>query len=245
MTKERWLIERLEEWWIRRANRTVGLSSAIVDLTRTYYKIRLNNIPIVANPIDSSVFNTKEAAHNKGYVLYVGRLEYRKGVQVLIRAIPKVLEKLPQTKFLFIGSDCGMKHYLLDKTQELGIKVSVDFIDQVSRQELVSYYRQSALCVVPSIWENHPYVVLEAMACGKPVIATAAGGIPEIVKDKFNGLLVPPGSVLSLKDSIVELLTNEEMRETLGKNARKYIEDKYGRGQVIRHTLDIYKGLRR
>jgi len=238
-------ISRLEGWWISRANRLIGLSQAIVSLTSRYFRIRLNGIPIVPNPINIEFFKPNPAVKKEDFrVLYVGRLEFRKGVHLLIRAIPQVLEKIPQAKFIFIGNDCGMKNYLLNKISEFGIKDSVEFIDQVPRENLISYYQQSALCVVPSLWENHPYVILEAMACGKPVIATDIGGIPEIIKDKISGILVPPGSVLSLADSIIELLNDKKMQETLGRNARKYIEDRYGLKEVMQSTLNIYKELK-
>jgi glycosyltransferase involved in cell wall biosynthesis len=244
ITKEWQLIEYLEEWWISRAHRLIGLSKSVVKLTQTHYRIRFNNIPIVSNPIDINLFKPANFLNNKGYILYVGRLEYRKGVHVLLRAIPSILKKFPQVKFIFIGSDCGMKDYLLGKIAGYGIKDFIEFIDQISRRDLISYYQQSTLCVVPSLWENHPYVILEAMACGKPVIATDVGGIPEIIKDRINGILVPPGSVLSLADSITELLSDKKLQEILGTNARKFIEDQYAPERVIQRTLNIYKELK-
>lgn len=242
-TKNRQLIERLEEWWIRRANRLVGLSKSIVNLTHNYYGIRTKNISLVANPIDINTFRPANLIENKGYILYVGRLEYRKGVHILIRSIPMILKKIPQTKFIFIGSDCGMKNYLLEKIAEFEIEGSVEFIDQVPRENLISFYQQSALCVVPSLWENHPYVVLEAMACGRAVIASEVGGIPEIIKDNINGKLVPAGSVLGLADSIVTVLNDRKMQNSLGTNARKYIEEEYASERVVQKTLSIYKEL--
>jgi glycosyltransferase involved in cell wall biosynthesis len=243
LTKDRNLIERLEEWWICRANKLIGLSKSIVELTQNYYKVKFNGIPIVLNPIDINIFKPKNILNNKGYILYVGRLEFRKGVHVLAKTIPFVLKNNPQVKFIFIGSDCGMKDYLKNKIEESGSKKSVEFIDQLNRDNLISYYQQSAICIFPSLWENHPYVILEAMACGRPVIASNVGGIPEIIKDRVNGILVPAGSTLGLTDAIIEVLTDKRLRETLGINARKFIEEQYPPEKVTQKTLNIYKEL--
>lgn len=243
LTHDRQLIEKLEEWWICRANRLIGLSRPIVSLTQNYYRIKSNNLPIVSNPIDTDKFKPAHLAGDKGYILYAGRLEYRKGVHVLIRSIPLVLKRFPQAKFIFIGSDCGMGQYLQAKVNESGIQNAVEFIEQVQRDSMVSYYQQCAFCVVPSLWENHPYVILEAMACGKPVIASDAGGIPEIIKDGINGLLVSPGSVADLADRIVRLLNDRDMRDRLGDSSRRYIEEQYASVKVVQKTLDIYKEL--
>jgi len=237
-------INKLEEWWISRANRLIGLSQAIVDLTSRYFRIKLNNLPIVPNPIDIEIFSPNPAIKkNEFSVLYVGRLEFRKGVHLLIKAIPQVLKKIPQAKFTFIGNDCGMKSFLLNKVSELEIRNHVEFIDQLPRDRLIEYYQQSSLCVIPSIWENHPYVILEAMACGKPVIACDIGGISEIIKNRINGILVPAGSFITLAETIIELLSDGESQERLGNNARKYIEENYEPKKVIEKTLKVYEGL--
>jgi len=242
-TKDRLLIEKLEEWWIRRADRIIGLSEAIVGLTQRHYHLKFKNPPIVVNPVNINFF--KPAAHsddNKN-ILYSGRLEFRKGVHILARAIPRVLEKFPEAKFIFIGDDCGMKLHLLEEISRLKAQASVEFIDQVPQDKLVDYYQQSAVCVVPSLWENHPYAVLEAMACGKAVIASGVGGIPEIIKDKYSGILVLPGSFISLAEAIIGVLGDNGLQRMLGDNARKYIEDKYASSAVVQENLKVYKEL--
>ena len=242
-TKDRQLIEKLEEWWIHRANRLIGISKAIVNRTQQYYHIGFKDLPIVPNPINIDFFKPTPTFNTNNNILYIGRLEFRKGVHVLIRAIPYVLEKIPQAKFIFIGNDCGMKFYILNKVSQFRIQDSVEFIDQIPQDKLINYYQQSALCVVPSLWENHPYVILEAMASGKPVIASNVGGIPEIIEDKINGILVPPGSFLALGEAIVRVFNDKKLQERLGKNARRYIEDKHAPMKVIQETLKVYEEL--
>jgi glycosyltransferase involved in cell wall biosynthesis len=136
-----------------------------------------------------------------------------------------------------------MKLHLLEEISRLKAQASVEFIDQVPQDKLVDYYQQSAVCVVPSLWENHPYAVLEAMACGKAVIASGVGGIPEIIKDKYSGILVLPGSFISLAEAIIGVLGDNGLQRMLGDNARKYIEDKYASSAVVQENLKVYKEL--
>lgn len=240
-SRDHFFIEKLEEYWLLKAKQLVGLSQAITDLTRDYYGIKLNNIPIVPNPIDTSFFKCAPLSQEENTVLYAGRLEFRKGVHVLIRAIPRILEKAPQTKFVLIGNDCGMKDYLLRKIQEFEIEKSVMILGQLPREQLVEWYQRSSVCVVPSLCENHPYVVLEAMACGRPVIATRVGGIPEIVQHEQNGLLVEAGSVSGLAEAILRLSSDGNMRDTLGANARKTMEARYAPERVVGESVSLYE----
>jgi glycosyltransferase involved in cell wall biosynthesis len=241
-SRDRRLIEKLEEWWICRAHKIIGLSEAINDLTRRHYRLKLKDIPLVVNPVDSDLFKPGSFSSKADHaVLYVGRLEFRKGVHILVRAMPRVLEKFPQARFILVGDDCAMKSWLLEKINRLGIGDSVEFIGRLPREELAGYYQRSTVCVVPSLWENHPYTILEAMACGTPVIASASGGIPELVKDAVNGVLVAPGSSRALADAIMSLFNDRELRENLGNNARRYIEEAYAPITVARKTLKVYE----
>jgi glycogen synthase len=242
-SRDRFLIEKLEEHWLLKAKQLIGLSKAITDLTRQHYKTKFKNIPIVPNPIDISSFKYEPISKNENMVLYTGRLEFRKGVHVLARAIPHVLKKTPETKFVLIGDDCGMKSYLVKKMKEFDIENSVTILDQLPREQLLEWYRRSSMCVVPSLWENHPYAILEAMACGRPVIATRVGGISEIIQHEQNGLLVETGSTIELAEAIVKLSSDEKVCGELGANARKTIETRYAPEEVMRKTLSIYERL--
>ena len=238
------LIEHLEHWWIERADQVISLTDAITDLTRKYFDIKKNSFPKVANPIDFSKISAPDKPCNKDdakTILYVGRLEFRKGVHVLVKAIPKVIEKYPEARFIFVGDDCGMSSYMLMKARQLGVLNNIDLVGKVEREKLKEYYFSASCCVVPSLWENHPYVCLEAMACGKPVIASNVGGIPEIIKDTATGLLVNPGSFKSLAEAIIRVLDDQKLAKQLGANAKKYIQNEYSVNKVIKQTVDIYE----
>lgn len=237
------LIRLLEEFWILKAKKKIGLSRAIWELCMDHYALERKEPPFVPNPVDIAHFKPSDQEAETGLVLYCGRLEFRKGVHILVRSIPYVLEKCPQAKFIFLGDDCGMKGYLIRKVAELGIADKVKFIPAVPRKNMPEYYQRGQVCVVPSLWENYPYTVLEAMACGRAVIASRCGGIPEIIQDGENGVLTEPGSVTGLADSIIKLLTNEVLRDRLEKNARNFVEKNCNPEEVARKTLAVYEKL--
>lgn len=235
----------LEKWWINKADKIIGLTQAIKDLVARYYNISSNGMPIVPNPIDIDFFKPREhkIAKSNPVVLYAGRLEFRKGVHVLMRAIHRVLKKIPEAKFIFIGKDSGMKPYLINKIKDTNSSENVLIIEGMPRYKLKEFYQESSLCVLPSLWENHPYTCLEAMACGKPVIATNIGGYPEIIQNGFNGFLVEAGSSKELAEAILKLLSDATLCENLGKNARKTIESRYRSVEIAQRMVSIYSEL--
>ena len=237
------LVRLLEEFWILKAKKRIGLSRAVWKLCVENYFVERKEPPFVLNPVDGVHFKPSSQQGETGLVLYCGRLEFRKGVHVLVRAIPLILEKCPQAKFIFLGDDCGMKNYLLQKTAALGLEKRVEFLRAVPRENMPHYYQRAQVCVVPSLWENYPYTLLEAMACGRAVVASRCGGIPEIVKNGENGVLAEPGSVIGLATSITKLLMDEALCEGLGKKARDYIDKNCMPREIARKTLEVYEKL--
>lgn len=239
------LIKMMEEFWILKAKKLLSISSEMPEILSRYYGLSFSRAIQHPNPIDSDLFKPEFMRKDPGAItiLYVGRLEFRKGVHVLIRAVPEVLNEFPSAKFIFVGRDCGMKAYLEKKVAEFDCGQNVVFIDQVNRNELPDFYRNSTLCVVPSLWENFPYTCLEAMACGRPVAASNAGGISEIVKDGLNGILVTPGSVKELAGAAIRILKNRNLADALGNAASEFIKERYNRFKIVKESIRIYQGL--
>jgi glycosyltransferase involved in cell wall biosynthesis len=238
------LIKLLEEFWINRAWQIIGLSKEVIDLTEQHFRAKFKQVPLIPNPLDIDLFKPSlEPDNSELDILYVGRLEFRKGVHTLIRSMAYVQQYLPETKLTFIGADCGMKGYLLNKASQLKYPENILFVDQLPRDKLIEYYQKSTICVIPSIWENYPYVCLEAMACEKPIIASDIGGIKDMIINGHNGILVPPGSSKSLGEAIVNLLKDRHLRKKLGVNARESIEQNYTSEKIVQKTLNIYRSL--
>ena len=173
----------------------------------------------------------------------MGRLEFRKGVHTLIRAFSYIQDDFPKAKLTIIGSDCGMSGYLFEKIAKLKYPKQVTWLGSIPREGLPEYYQRSSVCVVPSIWENYPYVCLEAMACAKPVIASDIGGLRSMIRHGENGLLFAPGSSRQLAQNLIHLLKNPQLIDKFGKAARKDIEEKYAPQIIAKATLQIYESL--
>jgi glycogen(starch) synthase len=211
----------------------------------------VEQIQIVRNPIDTTVF-TPEGEQalpptDKLRVLFVGRLEGRKGITYLVDAIPQVVAACHNVEFVIIGDDTdtaeGMTSVLAGlkkKLHESNCTQHVKFIDRITLDALPSYYRSACISVVPSVYDNSPYTCLEAMACGKPVIGTDAGGTKEYIEHNVSGIIIPACDVQALADACIKLLTDESERNRLSRGARERAVQAFDRTEIARQTVDCY-----
>lgn len=146
-----------------------------------------------------------------------------KGIDTLIDAIPKIISETRNDNLLFIFAGPGDNTSYIKKVQDLDIQRHCLFMGQLSRETTIQFMKAAELVVVPSFLENCPYVVLESMACGTPVIASNVGGIPEIIDDNLNGMLVNPGIPEVLANAVVNLITDRAMRKLMSQRAKEKI----------------------
>lgn len=147
-----------------------------------------------------------------------------KGLRYLLRAYAQLLGRYPDLELLLVSKpNPGGKTERL--VRSLGIADKVQFVNGISTRQMVEYYAEAAICVVPSVYEGFGLPAGEAMACGVPVISTDGGALPEIVGD--GGVIVPAKNVDALAEAIDQLLQDPERREELGAKARKRIEDHF------------------
>lgn len=188
--------------------------------------------------LDSSVKTSLGIKSAERVVMCVARLYVTKGINHLIKAIPIVLEKGNNIKVVFVGDGANRKEY--EKlAKDLGVENKVLFLgvkDNV--EELLSI---ADIFCLPSIRDNFPFAILEAMAEGKPVVATRVGGIPEAVVDKVTGLLIPPGDIQGLANAINKLLEDSNLAKRLGSNAKNRIKEKFIFGLMFNETVAAYK----
>jgi glycosyltransferase involved in cell wall biosynthesis len=145
---------------------------------------------------------------------FAGRLGPQKAVGVLLDALADAREVT-----LVIAGDGPERATLERRAGELGLGSRVRFLGSVPREEVLRLFGAADASVLPSAWENFPHTVVEALAVGCPVIATAVGGVPEVVQDGVNGLLVPPGDPEALRDGIRRFFSDGELRRRLAEAA--------------------------
>ncbi|MBA2748666.1 MAG: glycosyltransferase family 4 protein [Tatlockia sp.] len=165
-------------------------------------------------------------------VSFIGTLEIRKGVIDLAKAIPLILAKQPQTKFRFVGAFAAspnpkqnMFEYLQDLLQPY-LK-SIEFTGKLPPEQIPSALSATDICVFPSLWESFGYVCLEAMAAGRAIVGSSAGGMAEMLNSDKVGRLVPPKSPEKIAQAVLELLTAPQLRQQLGYAARARVIEQY------------------
>lgn len=195
----------------------------------------LNNIVDCAtfHPSGTASKQTEKTIH----VLTCGRLVSQKRQDVFLKAFALAKRLSPDLRASIVGS--GPLHdNLVALAKELNIQDHVTFVE--STEKIVDYYRNTHIFVLTSDYEGTPNVVLEAMACGLPVVATAVGGITELVRDKETGYLVPPGDFRQIADYIVTLAKSSALRKQQGSAARAVIEAEYCLSSLGDRLLELY-----
>ncbi len=170
-------------------------------------------------------------------VTYIGRLHEEKGVLNLVKAIPKILEKRGDVKFVLVG-DGHLEDEIRRFVDTHALHRSVTLTGWVPHRELPKYLTASKLQVLPSYNEGLPHVMLEAMACGTPVLATPAGAVPQVIKDKETGFLIHDNSPSSLAESIVEVLAYPHLGR-IASNARTLVQSEFQYESVLKTWRDV------
>lgn len=203
----------------REASSVVANSRSLEERVRHAARgISLLHIP---NGIDSVYFRANGKS-NKGNgharLLFVGRLTEQKGLAYLLKAL-SMLKKHPFS--LRVVGDGELRISLEQEASRLGLQSSVTFVGRLPREEILSEYQQADLFILPSLDEGMSNVLLEAMACGLPMIATAVGDNTTLVESGRNGLLVPAGDERALTEALQKLLRDPEARRSMGEESRR------------------------
>jgi alpha-maltose-1-phosphate synthase len=240
------------------ADRLLVVSKAVLQDVTEFYGIDSAKIRVVYNGVDAKVFSPSrdgllptqiESLAGKRVILFVGHFGLRKGIFYVIRAMKRVRDEFPDAHLLCVG---GTPAWLgrTDYTQLLrgeivknGVENCVTLLDAVKNTELVEFYRHSQVFVLPTYYEAFPKVVVEAMACGLPVVATRTGGIPELVDEGKTGFLVPFGSADMISERLISLLGDEGLRASMGLRGRGRIEREFTWRAVAERTRSAYNEL--
>lgn len=196
-------------------------------------------------PIDKGLARNKLGLDDRKLLLFVGRIEPLKAIDVLIRAVSKLPSGSPDFHLLVVGGDpnvgAEMKR-LRSLAAQLGISNQVSFAGSVDHSELAVYYSAADLCIVPSHYESFSLVAAESLACGTPVVAARVGGLQSVVLHLRNGLLTPPHSPDALAQAISILIKDDSLRLGLATMTRKSVQH-LGWPAIAKRILDTYDGL--
>jgi len=206
------------------------ISSNYISVSKTISKVWGDTLPktarniVIENGIDQNAFKPRRIGFEYD-VLFIGRLIKVKGVDVLIEAISLVKKR--GIKVAIVGTG-PLERDLKKLAKKLGLESNIRFLGRLPQNEMTVIYNKSRVIGLPSISkEGILTTMLEAAACGRPVVTTTAGSMKEFINDGKTGLLVEPNDPLKLSEAINSLIINNNLRNQIGQNARKAIVDRW------------------
>ncbi len=233
------LVPRIERWAYSQGNRVVAVCDWVRRALITLYGLPEERVKVVHNGIDTerfhSIRNARErVAHLIGrenserpLILFMGRIMGAKDPATLARAIPTVLKTHPDALFLIRGEGVTLHTYLKALLKKVAPQGSYKFMEFVGGDELPAIYSAASVYVLASVHEPFAYTLLEALACEAPSVATAVGGLPEIITHAQNGLLVEPNNPALLAEAISQLLDDEKLARRLARAGRETIQTRF------------------
>ena len=227
----------LEEINYMLSNRIVLYSKAIIHsygLER--YKDKI--LPFGARFVDGNLFKIKKGINERKILIgYVGRFVEEKGIREFIDAIPVVLEKRGNVEFLVCGEGPLFRE-IKDKIKNNKLSDNVKLVGWVPHEELPEYLNILKLFVLPSHTEGMPNIVLEAMSCGTPVLATPVGGIKDIIRNEKTGFILENNSPEAIAENIIKVLGHSNLDE-IAENAHALIQQEYTYDAAVRRYEEI------
>ena len=238
------------EWLLTyEANEVIVNSNFMKNELQRLFGLPFEKINVISNGINTTTFNGIErdydfrrqyASDNEKIILFMGRLVYEKGVQYLIDAMPKILNCYNDSKLIIAGKG-GMIDELKAKSEYLGLGDKIYFTGYLNSKQVSKMYKCADVSVFPSTYEPFGIVALEAMLAGVPTVVSDVGGLNEIVTHGLDGLKSYAGNANSLADSIIELLYNKKLGDTIVKNAKAKVKAQFNWDKITNDTHFVYE----
>jgi glycosyltransferase involved in cell wall biosynthesis len=233
------------------ADRVICVSRALREEVRRLYEVPAEKTHVIYNGVDVCRFDTEvniasvRSRHEVGaedpLVLFAGRLSWQKGPDLLVDALPGVLSRHPQAKFVFAGAG-HMRGQLEERVAAVGVEPATRFVGHRDGNELVGLFKGADLVCVPSRNEPFGIVILEAWSAARPVVATRLGGPAEFVRHEDTGLTVGD-NVGSIGWGVSRLLANEAEGRRMGRNGRREAETRFSWDTVAAATEKVYRSV--
>jgi glycosyltransferase involved in cell wall biosynthesis len=242
------LYNRIDRLVLRRADRVVAVSESMKALL-TRHRVAAHKIRAINNAVESGgmglTTSAQETRRRHGLtqaqkvIGVIGRLSSEKGQMIFLRAMEKTAQSVPGVKALIIGD--GQDRPMLEGfCREKGLSDHVVFLGHQGK--IGDYYQALDLLVLPSLSEGLPNAVLEAMSFGVPVLATAVGGVPEVVQNG-NGMIVPPNDPEMLAERMIELLKHDALRRAMGLKGKNSLHPRFTPENRVQQIVSLYEEL--
>ena len=221
----------------------------------SFWKLPAANIEVIPHLFDFGTMNQNSAGKvtdskpTNTTILFVGKLNAHKGVINLAKAAKNILEKYPSVEFILIGEDWPTKYKFGKVPMSEILKKIVNNDDRftmtgkINYNELAAHYQEADICIFPSLWEAWGYTCTEAMSFGKAVIGSKYGGMADAIRHNENGLLIDPFEVGDIEQNLIDLVVNSEKRLSLGKEAKRSIENELAFTKILEQNISFYQKL--
>jgi phosphatidylinositol alpha-mannosyltransferase len=231
--------------WLSKLHGKIAVSEPALEYVNRHLP---GDYRIIPNGIDTEHFRfdgpaRKEFTDGKLNILFVGRLERRKGLGYLLNACAEMKRSFPNFRLIVVGPGTVLRHRYEKLVGDMSLTNNVVFTGFVPSAELPSYYRSADIFCAPATGgESFGIVLLEAMACGKPVVATSIKGYASVLANGDEGLLVPPKDDEALAQALLSLLHDKSLRLQMGDKG-KIKAEKYSWPNVAQQVMDYYNSL--
>jgi glycosyltransferase involved in cell wall biosynthesis len=243
----RWIdlfLSLYEKHWLPRVFNRCAALGAVSPVSKCYETGRAVLLP---PGVDVTTFSpAPDRQRRDSTVLYVGRIDRTwrmKGLDVLFQSMALLRSEVPEVRLNMVGAGDGVS-FLQSLARELGIADIVRWNGALHGKALVEEYRRAGVVVLPSTRPSESFgmVLVEAMACGRPVVGSHIGGIPIVIRPKIDGLLVPPGEPKALADACRSILLDRELAENLGTQGRRIAEERWDWSKRLVPIIDVLDG---
>jgi len=237
---------------IRHATYVTTGSAETLNAVKRYYGLDLSLSRVIPNPIEPAREREiwRGDACSTESILFVGRFDKIKGGDVVLRAFERLATMFPNAMLTFVGPDRGIgrvdgqkiffRRFIQENIPE-GVRSRINFRGQVGHAEVMSLRTQNNIAIIAARYETQGYAVMEAMSRGCPLVATAVGGIPEFVKDRRNGLIVPSDDEDAMAAACKELLENKVLAAKIGRQAWLDCRKLYDPENVAKQMVSVYQ----
>ena len=239
------------------SDRIIAVTPGIKTNLEKIYNIPGEKIVVVSNGANTSLFRPKEQEICRKklgldlgtpYICFVGNLAPWQGIEYLVKAVPSILSRIPECRFLIVG-DGVMKDNLLKLCRELGVEDKFIFTGVVAYDRVPLYINASDICVAPFILARNakiglsPLKLYEYMACGKPVVASNISGVSDVLEASGGGIPVLPENPNALAEGIIKVLENPGLGKKLGSKGLSYVTENYSWYSVAKKVNEVCKSV--
>ena len=239
--------ERTEKKWVNQADYVI---TVIEEAQKRYQKLGAKQVYVVANYVNRSEFlgshkNSLTQANASSYsALYVGGFDTHRGIEAVVKAIPKIKTKIPEFKLVLVGTGSN-ENDLKHLAKELDVESAVSFEGWQNPNQLPAYLDASDICLIPHLKTEHtdntiPHKLFQYMLLKKPVVATNCDPIERIVNETKSGLIYASNNSEEFADKIIELYSNKNLGFQMGENGYKAVKEKYNWEETSKTLIDLY-----